>query len=49
MIWAAPTIIIGNLTQMHWLIIVGCLMTIPFAIVGLAGFVWTLILDLTRK
>jgi hypothetical protein len=43
LLWSGPTFIAGYYSGLPWLAILGCLMLLPFAVVGLAGFVWFLI------
>ena len=43
LILSAPTIIVGHFAGLPWLAILGCLMLLPFAVVGLVGFIWVLI------
>lgn len=43
MILSAPSFIIGHLAGLPWLTFLGALLIVPFAVVGLLGFIWTLI------
>jgi hypothetical protein len=47
LILSVPTIIIGSASGLPWLEIAGYLMLLPFAIIGLAGFIWTAIIEVT--